>query len=125
MFLEKPTPQAWIDTHGGSLVASPAKLLRIGPDAAFGPHLLATAVNTLAEPGSEWQTWSIPNLNDDDAHHLETVLAQVDAYRREAEAKVRAAHNLATALIDGVAAGAVTLDTADTTSGIEVTTHTA
>ncbi len=125
VFLEKPTPQAWIDTHGGSLVASPAKLLRIGPDAAFGPHLLATAVNTLAEPGSEWQTWSIPNLNDDDAHHLETVLAQVDAYRREAEAKVRAAHNLATALIDGVAAGAVTLDTADTTSGIEVTTHTA
>jgi hypothetical protein len=125
VFTEKPLPRAWIDPHGGSLVASPAKLLRIGPNAAFGPNLLATAVNTLAEPGSEWQTWSIPNLTDDDARHLETVLAQVTGYRTEAEAKVRAAHDLATALINGVAAGAVTLDTADTTTGIEVTTHTA
>ena len=60
IFVEKPHPRAWVDTTGGALVASPAKIIRLRETAEFGPRVLATVINEMGTAGSEWQTWSRP-----------------------------------------------------------------
>lgn len=80
--------------------------------------VLATTINQTASPGSEWQTWSVPVLRRDEAERLEAALLAADDYEREASRRVVAARDLKTALIDGVAAGALTLDAQPTTPGV-------
>lgn len=125
VFVEKPTPQAWIDAVGGALVASPARILRIAPAAPFGPHLLAALINTTARAGSDWRTWRVPEVRGDDGPRLEAVIAEIADYRREMQARVAAADDLTIALVEGVGAGAISLDVGATTAGIEATIHTA
>ncbi len=118
VFLEKPHPQAWVDRVGGAMVASPARIIRLGDSAEVGPMVLATTINHTATPGSEWQTWSVPVLRLDEIDRLEAALLAADDYEREACRRADAARELKTALIDGVAAGALTLDAQPTTPGI-------
>ena len=110
VIVEKPAPRAWVDPIGGHLVASPAKALRLRPTAGVGPHVLAAAINELAQPGSEWPTWAVPILTDDEPARLEAALIAVERYEADVRARVDAVHELKQALIEGVAAGAVTLD---------------
>ncbi|MCZ0912463.1 hypothetical protein O0V02_08555 [Gordonia amicalis] len=125
VFVEKPAPRAVIDPVGGSLVGAPAKLLRIDPRAPFGPHVLAAIINSRCDPGTEWQTWRVPGLTAAESEQLERVLADVADYQRAVEQKVTAAKELTMALIDGVAAGDISLDTSETTFGISAITTTA
>ena len=125
VFVEKPVPHAVIDNVGGSLVKAPAKLLRIDPRAPLGPHTLAAIINSRCEPGSEWQTWRVPGLTSTESDQLERALADVADYQRAVERKVAAARELTVALIDGVAAGDISLDTTETTPGITAVRTTA
>ncbi|MFI8775159.1 hypothetical protein ACIGKQ_23795 [Gordonia sp. NPDC062954] len=125
VFVEKPAPHAVIDTTGGSLVAAPAKILRINRTAPFGPHVIAAIINTRCAAGSEWKAWRVPEFTPDDASRLETALAEVAAYRSAVEEKMAAAVELTGALIDGVAEGEISLDADATTAGITATTSTA
>lgn len=118
IFLEKPRPRAWVDPVGGAMVASPARIIRLRNLAEVGPMVLATIINQTATPGSEWQTWSVPVLRREEAERLEAALLAADDYEREACRRVEAARDLKTALIDGVAAGALTLDAQPTTPGV-------
>ncbi|CAM2853264.1 hypothetical protein [Skermania piniformis] len=121
--VEKPVPRAWVDPVGGALVASPARILRIDPRAVCGPHLLAAVINETAEAGSEWPTWSVPEMSPDEANRLEVVLLAIDRYERDLRRRSDAVHDLRQALIDGVAAGALTLDAQPTTPGIAGSTR--
>ncbi|MGX9672051.1 hypothetical protein [Mycobacterium sp. HM-7] len=118
IFVEKPHPRAWVDAVGGAMVASPARVIRLRESAEVGPMVLATSIIETATAGTEWPTWSVPVLSRDETERLEAALIQVDDYEREARRRVDAARELKTALIDGVAAGALTLDAQPTTPGV-------
>ncbi len=110
IFVEKPRPRAWVDPAGGAMVACPARIIRLAESAEVGPLVLAALINETAYPGSEWRTWTVPVLPRAEAERLEAALAEAEAYERQASSRVAAARELKTALINGVAAGALTLD---------------
>lgn len=110
VFIERPRPLARVDTEGGALVASPSRILRLLPGAAIGPHALAAIVNELAPEGSEWRTWSVPDLPTAEAGALDAALSSAAVHLTELRRHERALHDLTAGLIQGVAAGAVTID---------------
>lgn len=110
IFVEHPRPQAWVDDAGGSLVASPAKIIRLRSTSPVGSHLLAAIITTMAPPGTEWKTWPVPVVAGADAVHLEQMLIEIAEYQQQTEARLNASRDLTTALITGVAAGALVLN---------------
>lgn len=108
VFTERPRPRAHVDEDGGSIVASPSRILRLGPAAPVGPHALAAIINQ--QTSGEWETWAVPALPSGETERLDAALADVAAYLRDLEERAAAAHELRRALLDGVAAGTVTLD---------------
>ncbi|OBG13693.1 hypothetical protein A5765_12200 [Mycolicibacterium celeriflavum] len=118
IFVEKPRARAWVDPVGGAMVASPARIIRLFDSAAVGPLLLATIINERVTPGTEWKDWSVPVLARDEAERLESALRETVEYEHQTHRRGQAARDLKSALIDGVAAGALTLDAEPTTRGI-------
>jgi hypothetical protein len=114
VFAERPRPVARVDDHGGSLVASPSKILRIGPRAGIGPHTVAAIINQLPDGNTEWQTWNVPILDTAAAERLEDALVATANHEASLRRHLDATQDLVTAMIDGVAAGAVTLTTRTT-----------
>lgn len=112
VFVEGTRPRARVDEYGGSLVASPSRILRLQPGIGAGPHIVAAIINHQAST-REWQTWSIPILDTAAAATLEAALAEATAYGVALRHRQGALHDLTIALIDGVAAGAVTVVTQD------------
>ncbi|KZS62218.1 hypothetical protein [Mycobacterium ostraviense] len=120
IFIEKPRPRAWVDPVGGAMVACPARIIRLRDSAEIGPTVLATVINEMSSAGSEWKTWTVPAMRHDEAARLEEALTRADEFEREARRRADAARDLKTALIEGVAAGALTLDAYPTMPGISV-----
>ncbi len=110
VFAHQPRPAAQVDTEGGALVASPSRIMRLQPTAPFGPYVLAALVNQLAAGGSEWQTWSVPDLPASESAALDAALKNATHHLAELRRHERAVQDLTRSLIEGVAAGAVTLD---------------
>ena len=115
LFVERPRPTARPVRDEGALVASPARILRLRPGASLGPHTLAAIVNELMPATSEWRTWSVPELLPPEADALEAALSAAAEHLAELRRHERATRDLITSLIEGVAAGAVTLDPTTTT----------
>jgi hypothetical protein len=111
VFIDRPRPVAVVDPDGGALVASPSRILRLLPGAPVGPHALAALINELAPVGTDWQTWAVPNLQPTAAEALDTALAAASDHLGTLRTHERAMQNLIRNLIDGVAAGAVTIHT--------------
>jgi hypothetical protein len=110
VFLQQPRPIARVDLEGGALVASPSRVLRLQPGAFIGPHALAAIINLMAPPGTDWQTWSVPEFDAGEAKALDAALAGAAAHLAELQRHVQATNDLTTSLIRGVASGAVTID---------------
>lgn len=108
--LERPRPRARVDVDGSSMVAAPSRILRLLPGAPIGPHTLAAVVTTLATAGTAWETWTVPVLPGSESTALDAALALVAKHHEELRRHLGAAEDLLTSLIEGVAAGAVTLD---------------
>lgn len=107
-------PTAFVDETGGAIVASPSRILR--PDSAragIGSRALAATINRL-RGNAEWKTWQIPRLPADQVERVEAALGAVDEHLSEIRKHEAAAADLVTSLIQGVAAGSVTLDEPDT-----------
>jgi hypothetical protein len=114
VFAERPRPTARVDDHGGSLVASPSKILRVGSQAGIGPHAVAAIINRLPNAPTEWQTWNVPILDTSEVERLEEALLAAVNHEASLRRHLDATRDLVTAMIDGVAAGAVTLATRTT-----------
>lgn len=108
VFVERPRPQAFVDETGGAIVASPSRILRLSPSAPVGPWALAAIINDQA--AGEWETWTVPDLPAREADALEDALRGADRHVTELRRRLDAAEELRRALIDGVAAGTVTLE---------------
>ncbi len=111
VFIDRPRPVAVVDPDGGALVSSPSRILRLLPGAPVGPHALAALINELAPAGTDWQTWAVPDLQPTAAEALDTALAAAFEHLSTLRTHEHATQNLTRNLIDGVAAGAVTIDT--------------
>ncbi|MEU4803060.1 hypothetical protein [Actinosynnema sp. NPDC023587] len=114
VFAERPRPTARVDNLGGSLVASPSKILRISSQAGIGPHAVAAIINRLLNEPTEWQTWNVPILDTTEVERLEEALVAAADHETLLRRHLDATRDLVTAMIDGVAAGAVTLTTRTT-----------
>ncbi len=108
VFVEGSTPCAVVDERGGSLVASPSRILRLHRNFGVGPHTVAAIINNQSVT-SEWQRWSIPLLDPYAAEALEAALTEAATYGVALRRRQDALHDLIITLIDGVAAGAVTV----------------
>ncbi|WP_207387136.1 hypothetical protein [Frankia sp. Cppng1_Ct_nod] len=106
---ERPRPVATVDDHGGSLVASPSKILRIGPGVGIGPHTVAAIINRLPDEPAEWQTWNVPILDTAEMEQLDAALVAAANHEASLRRHLAATGDLVSAMIDGVAAGAVAL----------------
>lgn len=113
VFVERPRPKARVDDRGGSLVASPSRILRLAAGAGLGPHALAAIINQLPDEAVEWQAWQVAVLERDEAEQLERTLLRLTGYEMELRRRLDAVSEMTTALIDGVAAGAVALSTSE------------
>lgn len=109
VFSDKGTPAALVDETGGAIVRSPSRILRLKSGAPVGPCTLATIINR--QSGGEWEAWTVPVLTADDADALDRTLTGVGTHIDELRRRLAAANELQNALIDGVAAGTVTVDT--------------
>jgi hypothetical protein len=114
VFAERPRPIAIVDDVGGSLVASPSRILRMAPRAGIGPHAVAAIINRLSDEAAEWQTWNVPVLDSAAMEQLETALMAAARHERTLLRNLRATRELVAAMIDGAAAGAVALTTQTT-----------
>jgi len=110
VFVDRPRPRARVDVRGGALVVSPSRILRLRSGGPVGPHALAAIVNEIAPEGSEWPTWSVPELPPGEAGALDTALAAAASHKVALRRHEQALQDLVTSLIQGVAAGAVTID---------------
>lgn len=104
-------PRARVDAVGGFLVASPSRILRLHRTAGVGPHTVAAIINSLPDDAGEWQTWSVPILDPEQADELEQAIVAAADYEAALRRRADAAADLVAAMIEGVAAGAVTVGT--------------
>ncbi|WP_067896109.1 helix-turn-helix transcriptional regulator [Nocardia vaccinii] len=108
IFMEKP-PHARVDEVGGVLVASPSRVLRPNPEFGIGPRALAALINRQPEHCQEWKQWNVPMIDRGEASLLEDVLGRAEDYESELRKRLSASTDLCRALIDGIAAGTVSL----------------
>lgn len=107
-------PRAMVDEIGGAIVAAPSRILRVDQlRAGLGPRALAATINRLGA-NSEWRTWPIPTFLPGQVQRVEDALAAAADYLEIIRTHEAAAADLITSLIQGVAAGSVTLDAPDT-----------
>ncbi|MDR2723139.1 MAG: hypothetical protein LBB54_05390 [Cellulomonadaceae bacterium] len=108
VFAVAPHPWACVDVTGGALVAFPCRVLRLEvASSTIGPHTLAAVINSA--DGTEWKTWRIPTLRRTQVDPLDSALAEIEHYTDLLRHRISAASTLTSELIEGVAAGAVSL----------------
>jgi hypothetical protein len=110
IFLARDRPAAIVDVDGGSLVAAPSRILRLSDNAPIGPHALAGMINNVVPPQSEWETWPVPILPSSQAKTLDAALADASNHLAQLHRREQATKDLTIHLIQGVAAGAVTIN---------------
>lgn len=121
VYVTEPAPRAIVDSDGGSLVAPPARILRLlsseqaqrdeeaGRSPKVGPHLLAATINRQAESAKEWQAWAVPALSLDQSDALETELAKLALARNALLGRLDSLESLLETLINGTAEGVLSL----------------
>lgn len=114
VFTATPAPRAFVDEIGGSLVATPSRILRITTTRTrIGPHALATVINEMAT-SPEWRTWPVPHIPTEQVSPLEENLRAALDYHAQLRRHDAAVTDLITNLIHGVADGSVALNPSDT-----------
>jgi hypothetical protein len=114
VFTASPVARALVDEEGGARVASPSRILRVDPlRAGVGPRALAATINQMAT-NTEWKTWPVPNVPRAQIQVLEDAIGGALTYLAELRRHEKAATNIITNLIQGVAEGSVALGSSST-----------
>lgn len=115
IFRTSPTAKAWVDTEGASVVAHPARALRIDPADPGGlvSELVAADIDD-AHPGpGSWRRWRLRRVSPSDRGPLRAALTELARHRRDLEDRLAALDDYTSLLTAGVVAGAVTLTSPD------------
>lgn len=103
--ISTPRPRAIVDADGGSLVAYPARIVRLLRGGS--PHAVAAAVNALPDRAGSWQSWTVPEPAADAAAGLEAALQRLAERRRALQQELCELAELESDMIDGVTSGAL------------------
>jgi hypothetical protein len=71
-------PRAVVDAPGGSVVAYPARVIRVAPGRPLSPRAITAVINDLDHGNSKWRSWQIPLVQGDPAE-TDGILGLVDA----------------------------------------------
>lgn len=104
VFVTSP-PAAVVDSVGGRLVASPARVLRIVDESVVGPYSLAAQINRMPSTARDPEAWEIKPTDA----RVEAKLSELDAIVSQLRAKLAAADEYADILITATGSGALTL----------------
>lgn len=104
-------PAAWVDPLGGSVVQSPARMLRIRPEQSSGlaPAVIAGAITRQPLYARVWRRWILPRLPEGQQEPLARALIDVADERAALRRRLDELDRLEQMLLDGVAAGAIAL----------------
>ncbi|KZE42750.1 hypothetical protein [Microbacterium sp. T32] len=111
VFRTSPTPRAWVDREGSSVVVHPARVLRISSADPGGlvPHLVAVDIaRATGDPGA-WRRWRLRRVAPSSTRTLDRALADIAARRLALAQRMDALDTYADLLAHGIAAGVVTL----------------
>lgn len=111
VFCTSPRPAALVDEQGGSVVASPARVIRIKDTAPGGliPQVLATDINALEPEAKHWRLWRLRRTPDNQREALEAALAEIEEARSAARRRLGDLDQLAAALTEGVTTERLTI----------------
>lgn len=111
VFCTSPRPAALVDEHGGSVVASPARVIRIKNTAPGGllPRVLAADINAVEPQAKHWRLWRLRRTPDDQREALEAALAEIELARSAARRRLVDLDHLAAALTEGVTTERLTI----------------
>lgn len=110
VFCAGPTPGAWVDARGGTVVEAPARALRVVPDDA-GPDRVVPrilAADLARGRGAQWRTFPARLVPVVTADTLTEVLDSIALARDEALRRADALAHLAELLADGTVDGRLT-----------------
>ena len=110
VFTDKP-PAAVMDEAGGHLVAYPARVLRLTSKAPIGPRTLVEVINLQPESAREWTAWRVPEFTPTQRDQVESALKDLARTKVALTRRLASADQLTQTLIQGVAAGAITIIT--------------
>jgi hypothetical protein len=115
VFCTSPRPRAFVDVEGGSVVAYPARVLRVVNAATSGlvPQVLATDINLLPHTARAWRTWPVRRVPRGQVAAVAAALVSLqDEETRARDRAVRIA-TLTQLVLQGVTARALTLAVTD------------
>jgi len=111
VFCTTPRPVAIVDTEGTSIVAYPARILRINPSDPNGlvPEVIASDVNSLTSTHKQWKSWLLRQTGQRQRAALSDALASIRLQQQRARERFAQLDELSSLLISGVTAGTLTL----------------
>ncbi len=101
------TPAAVVDATGGAYIASPARILRIHPDADLSPRAVAATINELGPSSGAWRTWRMPLARRRRAG--EDALKTLDDYEKQLRDRLSLVDDLRRVLVRSLLRGTVAL----------------
>ena len=116
VFCTSPRPAAMVDVDGGSVVISPARVLRVHATAPGGllPDVLAADINAAPAGAKTWRGWPIRRVPATERDALTTVLATLARQRADARERLALLDELEHLVVRGVASGSLHLTDPDT-----------
>ncbi|CAN7378679.1 hypothetical protein LJR044_002292 [Microbacterium foliorum] len=111
VFRTGPTTAAWVDHAGASVVAYPARILRIRRADPGGliPELVAQDMAAQPAGPGAWKRWRLRRVPPASVVMLRRVLGEIAATHARLEERLARLDTYTAALITGITAGAVTL----------------
>ena len=130
VFCTAPRPVAIVDTEGTSVVAYPARILRINPSDPNGlvSEVITSDVISLTSTHKQWKTWVLRQTGQRQRAALGDALTSIRLQQQRARERLAQLDELSSLLISGITAGTLTLpqapqvQTSDTSAPSEGTT---
>jgi len=113
VFCTSPRVAAIVDGHGGSVVVSPARVLRVDRHKPNGllPHVIAADINGVAPQAKQWRLWRLRRAPAEQSAPLRETLKAIDAERVAALERVSQLDELAALVTAGVTDTTLTITT--------------
>jgi hypothetical protein len=113
VFCTSPRPAAIVDTEGTSVVAFPARILRIDPSDPNGllSEVLVADIAAVPVTSKQWKSWPLRQSDHRQRGALADAIASIRLQQEQARARLAQLDELSSLLIAGVTAGSMTLTT--------------
>jgi hypothetical protein len=113
VFCTSPRVGAIVDRHGGSVVVSPARVLRVDRHKPHGllPHVIAADINRVVPQAKQWRLWRLRCAPAEQLAPLRETLKAIDAERMAALDRVSLLDELAVLVTAGVTDTTLTITT--------------